>query len=144
MTHISTYSLSFDYAEPIRRVAAFLIDFGIIFVGLSGLAVLLDARQSLEEMDTPFYYVFQMMIPCFYYAAMESSVKQGTLGKIVLKIKVTDLEGRPISFGRAAVRAIPKLIPLFWIGFLATVATPRSQAFHDLIARTLVIKNPDE
>ena len=144
MTNLSSYSLSFDYAEPIRRLAAFLIDSAVILVGLSGLAVLLDARQSLEATSSPYYYVFQLMIPWFYYAAMDSAVKRGTLGKMALKIKVTDLDGQPVSFGRSAVRAIPKVIPLLWIGFLAAVFTTQRQAVHDLIARTVVIKDMDE
>ena len=38
-----------------------------------------------------------------YFALMESSHRQGTVGKQVVKIKVTDLAGNRISFGRATV-----------------------------------------
>ncbi|MGH7742912.1 MAG: RDD family protein, partial [Candidatus Eiseniibacteriota bacterium] len=39
-----------------------------------------------------------------YFSLLESSKLQGTLGKAALNIRVTDLEGRRISFGRATGR----------------------------------------
>ena len=39
-----------------------------------------------------------------YFALMESSKNQATLGKMALGLKVTDLEGNPINFGRATGR----------------------------------------
>jgi uncharacterized RDD family membrane protein YckC len=77
-----------------------------------------------------------------YFAAMESSGKQATLGKMALGLTVTDLEGRRIGFGRASGRWFSKLIswvPL-GIGFLAAGFTQRKQGFHDMIAGTLVMR----
>src|ERR1700678_1757090 len=42
---------------------------------------------------------------CLYWALCESSAWQATLGKKALRIIVTDLEGRRISFGRAVGRS---------------------------------------
>jgi uncharacterized RDD family membrane protein YckC len=75
-----------------------------------------------------------------YEAAMESSSKQATLGKMALGLKVTDLEGRRISFARATGRHFSKIISGFilLIGYIMAGFTQRKQALHDMIAGTLV------
>ena len=77
-----------------------------------------------------------------YYAAMESSSIQATVGKMALGIKVTDLEGNRISFGRALGRNLAKIISvlIFYIGFIMAAFTAKKQALQDMIAGTLVVK----
>lgn len=77
-----------------------------------------------------------------YYAAMESSSHQATVGKIALGIQVTDLEGNRISFGKALGRNLAKIISalIFYIGFIMAAFTAKKQALHDMIAGTLVVK----
>ena len=82
-----------------------------------------------------------IVINWLYCALMESSKSQGTLGKMALGIKVTDLEGYPISFSRASGRHFAKmitaLIPL-GIGYMLAGWTERKQGIHDMIAGCLV------
>lgn len=75
-----------------------------------------------------------------YEAAMESSSKQATVGKMALGLKVTDLEGRRISFARATGRHFSKFISalIFLIGYIMAGFTERKQGLHDMIAGTLV------
>jgi uncharacterized RDD family membrane protein YckC len=75
-----------------------------------------------------------------YEAAMESSSKQATVGKMALGLKVTDLEGRRISFARATGRHFAKLISgmILLIGYIMAGFSQRKQALHDMIAGTLV------
>ncbi len=77
-----------------------------------------------------------------YHALLESSSWQGTLGKKVMGLAVTDTERR-ISFGRASGRYFAKfvtnLIPLF-IGYILAGFTERKQAIHDMIAGCLVLR----
>jgi uncharacterized RDD family membrane protein YckC len=78
-----------------------------------------------------------------YYALFESSSWQATPGKKVLNIFVTDINGAPVSFGRATGRYFSKfvtqLIPL-GIGYMLAGLTERKQALHDMIASTLVLR----
>jgi uncharacterized RDD family membrane protein YckC len=78
-----------------------------------------------------------------YYALMESSRFQGTLGKMALGLIVTDMQCRPVSFGRASgrffARFITNLIPLF-IGYIMAGFTAQKQALHDMIASCLVLR----
>ena len=77
-----------------------------------------------------------------YYALMESSKYQATLGKMAVGARVTDLEGNRISFARATGRYFAKIISgmILMIGYIMAGFTEKKQALHDMIANTLVIK----
>ena len=77
-----------------------------------------------------------------YYAIMQSSKQQATLGKMAVGAIVTDLQGNSISFGRATGRYFSKLITdmTMYIGYILAGLTEKKQALHDMIAGTLVIR----
>jgi len=76
-----------------------------------------------------------------YFAGMESSHWQATLGKKAFSLRVTDLQGRRISFLRATGRHLAKLLSFLtlFLGFLMIPFTKRKQALHDMIARCVVV-----
>ena len=78
-----------------------------------------------------------------YYAYFESSEWQASVGKKVMNIVVTDMNGNRISFGRASGRYFAKivsgLIPL-GIGYILAGVTEKKQALHDMIASCLVLR----
>jgi uncharacterized RDD family membrane protein YckC len=78
-----------------------------------------------------------------YYAWMESSASQGTLGKMLLGLAVTDMNGEAITFGRASgrffARFITNLVP-FVAGYLMAGLTRKKQALHDVLASCLVLR----
>jgi len=84
-----------------------------------------------------------LVVSWLYYALSESSSWQATLGKKILNLKVTDMSGQPISFGRASGRYFAKIItgmiPLF-IGYIMAGFTEKKQAIHDMIASCLVLR----
>jgi uncharacterized RDD family membrane protein YckC len=84
-----------------------------------------------------------LVVSWLYYALSESSSWQATLGKKVLNLKVTDMSGQPISFGRASGRYFAKIItgmiPLM-IGYIMAGFTEKKQAIHDMIASCLVLR----
>jgi uncharacterized RDD family membrane protein YckC len=61
---------------------------------------------------------------------------------MALGIRVTDLDGGRISFGRATGRYFGKILSglILGIGFLMAAFTERKQALHDLLAGTLVVR----
>ena len=85
-----------------------------------------------------------LVVSWLYYALSESSSWQATPGKKMLNLKVTDMTGRPISFGRASGRYFAKIItgmiPLA-IGYIMAGFTEKKQAIHDMIASCLVLRN---
>lgn len=83
-----------------------------------------------------------VMASWLYWALMESSPWQATLGKKVLGLMVTDLAGRRVSFGRASGRYFAKIISgmILLIGFFMAGFTERKQSLHDIIAGCLVTR----
>ena len=86
--------------------------------------------------------LFAVVAAWLYFAIMESSSKQGTLGKMALSLKVTDLEGRRISFGRATGRHFGKIVSqmILYIGYIMAGFTQQKQALHDIMAGCLVVR----
>ena len=86
--------------------------------------------------------LLSIVIQWLYFAVMESSKHQGTLGKLALGIKVTDMNGDRISFGRATGRYFGKIISgmIIYIGYIMAGLTEKKQALHDMMASCLVIK----
>jgi uncharacterized RDD family membrane protein YckC len=82
------------------------------------------------------------VILILYYTLMESSKYQGTVGKMALGLKVTDLDGNKLDFGKAFIRNLCKLISgfIFYVGYIMAGFTDKKQALHDMIASTLVVK----
>lgn len=83
-----------------------------------------------------------LAIGWLYFALMESSKNQGTLGKMALGLKVTDMDGNRISFGRATGRYFGKILSnmILMIGYILAGLTAKKQALHDMIASCLVVK----
>ena len=77
-----------------------------------------------------------------YYAGMESSARQATLGKMALGLAVTDLSGQRVSFLRATGRYFAKILSalILLVGFVMVAFTEKKQGLHDMIASTLVVK----
>ncbi len=124
-------------------------------LGFMGIGLATDI-QSLETADestiTPM--IGQMMamagvtqivfltIQTLYYSFMESSKYQASVGKIVLGLKVIDMNGERLDFTKALVRNLCKIISsmILLIGYLMAAFTDKKQALHDMIASTLVVK----
>jgi len=82
------------------------------------------------------------LLKWLYYAIMESSRTQGTVGKMALQIKVTDYNGDRISFARATGRYFGKILSglILLIGYIMAGFTEKKQALHDILASCYVIK----
>ena len=85
-----------------------------------------------------------ILVTWLYFAICESSSWQGTVGKKVLGLRVTDLNGNQISFGTATGRHFAKILStlLLGIGFIMVAFTEQKQGLHDQIAGTLVLRGP--
>ena len=76
-----------------------------------------------------------------YSALLESGPKQATLGKRLLDLKVTNMEGERIRFGQATGRHFAKYLSaiILCIGFLMMLWDGKKQTLHDKLAGTLVL-----
>ncbi len=89
------------------------------------------------------YTVLTFIAPWLYYALMESSKFQGTIGKWALKMRVADEEGKQITFARATGRYFAKILSslTLGIGYIMVAFTERKQGLHDILARTIILKS---
>jgi uncharacterized RDD family membrane protein YckC len=77
-----------------------------------------------------------------YAAGLECSRWQGTIGKQVMGLKVTDAAGERLSFLRASGRHAAKYLsalPVF-LGFMAALFNAQRLTWHDRLAGTRVVK----
>lgn len=140
-----------------RRLAAYFIDGILVYIVATGTAavvgyllgihigVLGPLRAGAGPGAGALRFLLVSVISWLYWAGLESSQKQATVGKRVLGLKVTDMRGEPISFGRATGRYFGKYLSalILGIGFLMIGWTAKKQALHDLMAGTLVVKRQD-
>ena len=145
------------YAGFWLRFVAWIIDrilLGVVtrlllfpFLGLSALRMILRGHPNPEDLVPLFgtmarLFFVGLVLDWLYYALLESSAWQGTVGKKVLGLRVTDLQLNRISFGRATGRFFARIISGFTllIGFIMAGFTEKKQALHDIIAGCLVIR----
>ena len=140
-----------EYAGFWRRSVAMSIDgilLGVVQAVLTiGLIGSLATEENGDEQALGGFIMFNLLIIIgmwLYFAMMESSKIQGTLGKMLVGIVVTDVNGDRISFGRASGRYFGKFVSgvILMIGYLMAAFTERKQALHDIMAGCLVIRKP--
>lgn len=152
------------FASFVKRAAAFAVDAAIAVAVYGLLIYLVNRLLALPVEYTPFlerglsltispyvrehfaelvalYSLLKLAVLFPYFAVLESSPLQATVGKWLLGIKVTDLTGKRISFARAAARFFAKILSgqFLLIGYFIAAFTEKSQALHDLLAATLVV-----
>ncbi|MDN3585857.1 RDD family protein [Pedobacter aquatilis] len=135
------YFASFDL-----RLLASVIDHFLIFIIyciciLISFAFIEGKDQRIMTFVSPLALIF--IVKLIYGSFAESSSKQATIGKRLVNIKVTDLEGTRVSFGRSLIRNFSKIlsvIPVFF-GYFYSFLNKKNQCWHDISANTLVIKD---
>jgi uncharacterized RDD family membrane protein YckC len=142
------------YAGFLQRVGASLLDglfaalmacipsTGIAFVLMSMARGSPEHEQAASVLAGLCFLLLYLVIALAYYVTAETSKKQGTWGKQILGIKVTDLQGNRITIGRAITRYFAKVITglTFGIGLLMPLFTEKKQTLHDMIAGCLALK----
>ncbi|MBO4675687.1 MAG: RDD family protein [Elusimicrobiaceae bacterium] len=134
------------YAGFWKRFAAYLIDACILLIptlwitsfAIPGLG--LSAAEPRPRAFLP-VMIINNIIVWLYFAGMESSKHQATIGKMALGIKVVDPNGARISFWRATGRNFAKILSTITLNFGYFMAgfTAYRQALHDIICSTFVV-----
>lgn len=128
-----------------RRTAAFVLDLAVVGIAVVVLLqlVLEPLRQALGPgwMRVGAFYVAYVLLTVslpvwLYFSGYESSPWQATIGKRWMGVRVNSLDGRPVSFVRAFLRTIVKLLP-FEVAHIS-VALP-ANPFVDAITGELTI-----
>ena len=133
------------YAGFVRRALAYLFDLALVSL-LLGLAYQLLLPQILPQLGIRGFtdqtlaliaYGFYL----FYMTLLTCLGRQATVGKVIMGMWVFGMQGQRINFFHALIRETLKLI-LLPFSFLMWF-TARKQTLHDLIARTVVLYDPN-
>lgn len=124
---------NFQFADFWLRFIAGLIDLVIVIVVSTILSWIIPVLGDL----------IKVLLPLGYFIYFESSIKQATIGKQFVNIKVVDLKGNRITPSVALIRNISKILSLIIVGFgfIMIAFTEKNRGLHDIIAETLVIQN---
>lgn len=141
------------YAGFWLRFAAYLIDTMLLILVFLPVGFVLGIILAATPMgDDPSLSMglnllsngVQILAGWLYSSVLESSSWQGTVGKKIVGLRVTDLEGNRISFGKATGRYFGKILSgaICLVGFVMAGFTEKRQALHDQLAGTLVLSGP--
>ncbi len=110
------------------RIAALLID--TVLLGI-----------LLKVLDSP---GFSILLVLAAYGAVMWKLKSTTIGGSICGLKVVRLDGRPIDWSTAIVRALGCFLSLAiaFLGFIWVVFDTGKQSWHDKIAGTTVVRVP--
>jgi uncharacterized RDD family membrane protein YckC len=120
-------------------LGAYLIDLFVLNVGVFGVVLLSGGRLAQDE---GILNLFITILVWLYFAFQESSAQQATLGKRALKLKVVDMQGKPISFWRATARHFGRIVSILLLlgGVIMIFFTQHKQALHDKLVGTYVLQ----
>lgn len=83
------------------------------------------------------------LVAIAYYPVMEVLLG-GTVGKMVMGLKVVKEDGSPLDWGAGIIRTLLRIIdalPAFYLlGAILVWTSPRKQRLGDRVAKTLVVK----
>lgn len=128
------------YAGFWRRLGAYLIDAVVVSAG--AFAVMIAAFVLPKDLRPLLSLIVILVGQWLYFAFMWSSQAQATFGKQALGIKIADLDGNRIGFGRASGRYFAQIVTAltFGVGYAMIVFTRRRQSLHDVMAGTVVVR----
>ena len=135
-----------NYAGFWKRFSAAVIDW-LILIFLAFIELAFTSLATIDPLDLdPAMLALNAVVTAstafwIYFAAFESSSKQATPGKMALDIKVTDLNGRRIGFGKATGRYFGGIFSavILGIGLIMIAFTEKKQGLHDKMAGCLVV-----
>jgi len=145
-------NVKFEYTQPQyfatldTRLLAFAIDYFVSFFIYACLVALFLAGDTEDPQSRiPLIIVGMSSVPVFKFIMsilLEGSTMQGTIGKFLIGIQVTDSLGKRINLGHATGRNLAKLVGVFslGIGFFVGFFDAKQRCWHDRIAGTLVIR----
>lgn len=129
------------HPDSTRRFVAYFIDSLILTVALFIIGLIIGFLFRAPGAVETFLTLLNIVVVWLYFALMESSENQATIGKAAVSIKVTDMHGNRIGFGKATGRYFGKILStlILFIGFIMIGFNDKRQALHDQMAGTLVV-----
>jgi uncharacterized RDD family membrane protein YckC len=130
------------------RAASALADFGVFFIVQVSLGYVaaLAAGPGVDEIPgfLPLVWAFTLLFAALYTTALHARAGGQTLGKMLMGVHVTGVDGRPLSVGAAFLRFLGYFASLgcFGMGFVMAGLRRDKRALHDLLAGSSVVRGP--
>ena len=136
-------------ARKTRRWVACFIDFSICFLIIGLIAYCFGTATPNDEGETSwnltgFPAFFAFSIPWLIFLPGMEWINNGqTIGKAILRIKVTNMDGSKAGFGTLLLKHFfdwVDYLPFFGIvGLIVAANNPQKQRVGDLVAKTIVV-----
>jgi uncharacterized RDD family membrane protein YckC len=129
------------------RVVAAAIDFALFFVVETSYRAIARVTTGIDVRDTwtltPMLWGFTLLFAGAYTTALHAAWGQ-TLGKMIVGVRVVDLDGEPPAIGTALLRYVGYFASLatVFLGYIMAGLRNDKRALHDLIAGTRVERLP--
>ncbi|HEY6333388.1 MAG TPA: RDD family protein [Blastocatellia bacterium] len=142
-THV--YLGAFEQAGFGLRYGAWMFDFLIILIGMMSFTFLVTAvsHKSVVGSNGDLVFVAGLTFLLFLMNfVLLAGLNGQSAGMRILGIRIVRVDGKQFSIRHALVRHIigyPLSMAVFFLGFLWMLWDPRQQAWHDKLARTIVI-----
>jgi uncharacterized RDD family membrane protein YckC len=124
------------------RLLALIIDVSLLNVAAHVVAGVLGSGSGDPSVAQALLWPVFAIVGLLYFAFMESSPGQATIGKRALAVYVVGADGTRLTFKRAVGRYVAKYASstLFGLGFLMAALSDRRLTLHDRLAATRVCK----
>src|SRR5579859_1347074 len=128
-----------------RRLGATLLDMLLLLLVEILLSLILWVGHAGITLSSPIGTGLLVLVCFLVVSIFESSAWQGTPGKKLLGLSITDVSGNRITFLRAIGRNLAKILSelILFIGFIMIAFTERKRGLHDMLAGTLVVKTSE-
>jgi uncharacterized RDD family membrane protein YckC len=142
--------LELETANIGSRCLAVMIDWLIqgttLFALIVGFTALVGATNTHVGVGiaAAFFFLLTFIVLWGYPTVMETLWRGRTIGKAALGLRVITVEGAPVRFRHAAIRATLGLVDFILTSgagaVISVLLTPRSQRLGDLVAGTVVLR----
>ena len=136
------------YAGPIGRLAAFAVD-SFLIVALYGLIIsivcftegLLTGYEINIDETGNLWWLAGYVLWAFLYYWVSTAITGKTIGKWLVGLRIVQRDGSPLRGRAALIRVVtfPLSFLVFGLGFLGIVIGRERRAWHDALARTVVV-----
>ncbi|HYN92763.1 MAG TPA: RDD family protein [Pilimelia sp.] len=136
-----------EYAGPVSRAVAYLLDtlvVAVVFTGAAAVAGMVTSVMGarLHDLTRAATSTLLLALPALLaaYCTLFWALTGRTPGMAVLGVRVVGTRPRRLSWAAALLRAL--LLAYFPVGAVWALVDRRHQAVHDKVARTVVIRTP--
>ncbi len=136
-------------ASKTKRFIAIFIDYFIYFIIMFFLIQITGDKYELEDGTVGFrvegFPALISLIPWFLFLPILEGKTGQTIGKMIMKIRVSKTNGTTINIGNSIVRHLFDIVDylpfLGIIGLLVASNNEFNQRVGDLVAKTIVVEN---